>query len=82
MIRKALLLLFSTSLVSFGKVTPPLPAELADYKLTPAPEAAVGLQKGDRLAICGDSTTEQQQYSRFIAVYLAACQPQLEMDVA
>jgi len=40
------------------------------------------LQKGDRLAICGDSTTEQQQYSRFIAVYLAACQPQLEMDVA
>jgi len=40
------------------------------------------LQKGDRLAICGDSITEQKQYSRFIAIYLAACQPQLEVDVA
>ncbi len=49
--------------------------------------AAVGaaepvLRQADRLAICGDSITEQKQYSRFIAVYLAACQPQLEVDVA
>ena len=79
MIRKALLLLFSTSLVSFGKVTPPLPAELADYKLTPAPEAAVGLQKGDRLAICGDSITEQKQYSVLMETYLTACLPQMEI---
>lgn len=79
MIQKALLLLFSTSLVSFGKVAPALPAELADYQLTPAPEPAVKLEKGDRLAICGDSITEQKQYSVIIESYLTACLPELEI---
>ena len=79
MIRKTFLLLFSTSLVIFGKVSPPLPAELADYKLTPAPEASVRLQKGDRLAICGDSITEQKQYSVLMETYLTACLPELEI---
>ena len=30
------------------------------------------------MAVCGDSITEQKQYSRFIEVYLLACQPQLQ----
>ncbi len=40
------------------------------------------LKKGDRLAICGDSITQQLRYSKFIATYLAACHPQLDIDVA
>jgi lysophospholipase L1-like esterase len=32
---------------------------------------------GARVAVCGDSITEQRQYCRFIEDYLLACQPQL-----
>ena len=39
------------------------------------------LEKGDRLAIVGDSITEQKQYSKFIETYLLACTPQLEVQV-
>lgn len=56
------------------------PAELAAYVLKPAPEpAGLLLRKGDRLAICGDSITEQKQYSLVIEAYLAACLPELEI---
>jgi lysophospholipase L1-like esterase len=34
-----------------------------------------GLQKGDLLAICGDSITSQKGYSRFIEEYLLMCRP-------
>ncbi|MDZ4658865.1 MAG: SGNH/GDSL hydrolase family protein [Bythopirellula sp.] len=37
------------------------------------------LKQGDRLAICGDSITEQKMYSRIIETYLTACVPQLEI---
>ena len=79
MLRNTLALLFSSALFTFGKVTPPLPAELADYHLTEAPEPSVTLKKGDRLAICGDSITEQRQYSVLIETYLTACLPELEI---
>ncbi|MBL7187988.1 MAG: SGNH/GDSL hydrolase family protein [Phycisphaerae bacterium] len=39
------------------------------------------LRKGDRLAICGDSITEQKMYSRIIETYLTVCVPQLEVTV-
>jgi lysophospholipase L1-like esterase len=39
------------------------------------------LQKGDRVAVVGDSITEQKQYSRFIETYLLACVPQLDLTV-
>ena len=39
------------------------------------------LKKGDRLAIVGDSITEQKQYSRFIENYLLACTPELELKI-
>ena len=45
----------------------------------PLPEGLL-LKKGDRLAICGDSITEQKMYSRIIEDYLTACLPQLETD--
>ena len=39
------------------------------------------LQKGDRVAIVGDSITEQKQYSKFIELYLLACVPELDLTV-
>ncbi len=59
---------------------PPLPAELAVYRLDPAPETQSSiLKKGDRLAICGDSITEQRLYSVLLETYLTACLPELEI---
>jgi hypothetical protein len=49
------------------------------YK-TPAREGAV-LHRGDRVAICGDSITEQKMYSRIMETYLTVCVPQLEVTV-
>lgn len=46
----------------------------------PSPDGLL-LRKGDRLAICGDSITEQKKYSRIIEDYLTACTPQLEIEV-
>jgi lysophospholipase L1-like esterase len=47
-----------------------------------APRASgLALKKGDRLAICGDSITEQKMYSRLIEDYLTMCAPQLGVTV-
>ena len=53
-------------------------------KLNPrkAPEPGpMLLRKGDRLAIIGDSITEQRMYSLLIESYLVACLPELEISV-
>ena len=39
------------------------------------------LRHGDRLAICGDSITEQKMYSRIMEDYLTMCVPQLAVTV-
>ena len=39
------------------------------------------LKEGDRLAICGDSITEQKMYSRLMEAYLTACVPHLRVTV-
>lgn len=39
------------------------------------------LKEGDRLAICGDSITEQKKYSRIMETYLTACAPELKVTV-
>src|SRR5256714_5587489 len=39
------------------------------------------LQLGDRLAICGDSITEQKMYSRIMEDYLTVCVPDLMISV-
>lgn len=39
------------------------------------------LKKGDRLAICGDSITQQKMYSRLMEDYLMMCVPQLKISV-
>src|ERR1051325_12059529 len=50
------------------------------FKLLKAPQPrGLLLQKGDRLAICGDSITEQRMYSRIMETYLTVCVPELEV---
>jgi lysophospholipase L1-like esterase len=39
------------------------------------------LRKGARVAVTGDSITEQRRYSRFIEDYLLACLPELDLRV-
>lgn len=39
------------------------------------------LKKGQRVAIVGDSITEQKLYSKFIELYLTACLPELNLHV-
>jgi lysophospholipase L1-like esterase len=46
----------------------------------PTPSGLV-LKMGDRLAICGDSITEQRMYSRLMEDYLTMCVPQLKVSV-
>ena len=46
----------------------------------PATEGLL-LKEGDRLAICGDSITEQKMYSRIMETYLTVCVPQLKVTV-
>src|SRR5579862_2242065 len=50
----------------------------ASAKELPAPSALI-LKKGQRVAIVGDSITEQKLYSRFIELYLTACLPELDL---
>ena len=51
-----------------------------DPKPAPQPTGLL-LKKGDRLAICGDSITEQKMYSRIMETYLTVCVPELEVAV-
>jgi lysophospholipase L1-like esterase len=60
------------------------PAGLAFVNFFPlkAPRpAGLALQAGDRLAICGDSITEQRMYSRIMETYLTVAVPELNLDV-
>lgn len=48
----------------------------------PAQEAAKPvLRKGQRIAVVGDSITEQKLYSRYLELYLLACLPELDLKV-
>ncbi len=69
-------LVFASSLTA--RDVPPLPKSLSAYVLKHAPETKETLlKKGDRLAICGDSITEQKLYSVLLETYLSACLPDL-----
>lgn len=47
----------------------------------PVSACAPILEKGDRVAIVGDSITEQKLYSMYIEAYLLACAPQLDLHM-
>ena len=52
----------------------------AKFEPLKAPSSAgLLLKKGDRLAIIGDSITEQKMYSRVMETYLTVCVPDLEV---
>src|SRR5664279_5693907 len=55
---------------------------LEEFKPLKAPKLhGLLLKQGDRLAICGDSITEQKMYSRLMEDYLTVCEPALEVTV-
>ena len=57
-------------------------AYFAKFQPVQAPAVSgLVLQTGDRLAICGDSITEQRMYSRLMEDYLVMCVPQLKVSV-
>ena len=62
-----------------SKPADPYFARYEGYK-APAPTALL-LKKGDRLAICGDSITEQKQYSLLMEAYLTGCLADMEITV-
>ncbi len=60
----------------------PNDSSFSKFQPVKAPEySKLILKKGDRLAICGDSITEQRMYSRIIEDYLTMCTPQLDVAV-
>src|SRR5208282_2769711 len=60
----------------------PEQAVMLKYQAARAPRpAGLMLKQGDRLAICGDSITEQRMYSRLIEDYLTMCVPELHVTV-
>lgn len=46
----------------------------------PPPQTAGTLQKGDLVAICGDSITEAKMYTNYMAAYFLMCQPQEDLQ--
>ena len=65
-----------------AREAPALPPELSAYVLDPAPETKeLLLKKGDRLAIIGDSITEQKRYSVLVETYITGCLPELDVTV-
>lgn len=54
---------------------------VAQTPLAKSTQPPVMLQKGDRLAVIGDSITEQKLYSRMIEEYLTLCRPDLGVEV-
>jgi lysophospholipase L1-like esterase len=55
---------------------------LEEFKPLKAPKPhGLLLKQGDRLAICGDSITEQKMYSRLLEDYLTVCEPELQVSV-
>jgi len=60
----------------------PKPADPYFLKFNPRQAPAPGpliLKPGDRLAIIGDSITEQKMYSRILETYLTVCVPELKI---
>ena len=62
--------------------TKPADPFFAKFEPLAAPKVSgLFLRKNDRLAIIGDSITEQKQYSRLVETYLTVCVPELDITV-
>src|SRR5208337_2130210 len=61
--------------------TKPNDAAFARFEPLKAPApAGLLIKPGDRLAIIGDSITEQKMYSRILETYLTVCEPDLHIS--
>jgi lysophospholipase L1-like esterase len=70
--------------LGFAQELEPKPADpyFENFKPLKAPRpSGPMLRKGDRLAIAGDSITEQKMYSRIMETYLTVCVPELDITV-
>jgi hypothetical protein len=77
-----LLHLAVVSLLAAKLETKPADPYFAKFEPVKAPvPSRLVLKQGDRLAICGDSITEQKMYSRLMETYLTVCAPQLGVTV-
>ncbi|MEY4385445.1 MAG: hypothetical protein RLY20_728, partial [Verrucomicrobiota bacterium] len=68
--------------IDVGILYEPKPTNSYFAKFNPRKAPPIGpllLKEGDRLAIIGDSITEQKMYSRIIETYLTVCVPQLKV---
>jgi lysophospholipase L1-like esterase len=77
-------LLACLALTAFGQIEEMKPDDpfFAPYHPLQAPPPGKHfLRAGDRLAICGDSITEQKMYSRIMETYLTVCTPELGISV-
>ncbi len=79
--RHTLLPATSLLLVAAGTHTPASAVSETPRLIPAAPTRSPVLKAGDRLAICGDSITEQRMYSRVLETYLTACTPELGVEV-
>lgn len=78
----ATLILWTGSAVLAQDLEKPAAPYFAKFhpKALPA-QTGLFLKAGDRLAICGDSITEQKMYSRMMETYLTVCVPELGVTV-
>src|SRR5271155_5426714 len=83
---RSLIALFSFSLSApvLAQSTIPIPNSDPYFEglyllQAPQPKGPV-LRPGDRLAICGDSITEQRMYSRIMETYLTVALPELNIS--
>ena len=78
----AVSLLFSISLAAQTLETKPSDPYFAKFEPKKAPQPdGLMLRPNDRLAICGDSITEQKMYSRVMETYLTVAVPELGVTV-
>jgi len=78
----AALLFLCLALVGCQQHQPRPDSVPADYVGALAPKTpALLLEKGDRLAICGDSITEQRMYSLLMEAYIVAARSDLHVTV-
>ncbi|MBZ0254790.1 SGNH/GDSL hydrolase family protein [bacterium] len=76
------IIVFCASSIAAEFETLPSDSYFAPFKALKAPVTKeLILKPGDKLAICGDSITEQKMYSRIMETYLTVCVPQLDITV-
>jgi lysophospholipase L1-like esterase len=80
--RTLLLGILTLTLTAAADETNSNSALLSGFMPVAAPQPThLVLRRGDRLAICGDSITEQKMYSRIMEDYLTMCVPELNITV-